>query len=290
MLARKNILAFLYRECNERAPNPGSIYSFRFSACYKLRAMSDSLPADIMRPGLRSVIATEGRLLTFRASREELAALNGWHLLFGLLCTWVVGIGRYWDNSRVPLLQRLGVGSVIYIFLLSLLLWLVLWPLRPKNCSYLRVLTFVSLVSPPAILYAIPVEHFYSIDTANSLNLLFLAIVAAWRVALLLFFMRRLGEMTWPTITIAALLPLTLIVVTLTVLNLERVVFNVMGGMRPSDRSAADSSFDFLFLLSVLSMILFVPTLLTYGVLAFVSWKDHRIDRRLELERDEHRR
>src|SRR5215813_7250088 len=141
--------------------------------------------ADGIGSGWRDVVGTTWRLLTFRATSTELVSLNRGHLFFGLLCTWIVGIGRYWDNPRVPILQRLGIGSVIYVFLLSLLLWLVLWPLRPKHCSYFRVLTFVTLVSPPAILYAIPVEHFFSIDTSNTINAWFLAIVATWRVALL---------------------------------------------------------------------------------------------------------
>src|SRR3712207_7552248 len=45
-------------------------------------------------------------------------------LAFGLACTWLVGVGRYWDNPRASLLQHLGVGSVVYVFALALLLWL----------------------------------------------------------------------------------------------------------------------------------------------------------------------
>jgi hypothetical protein len=40
-----------------------------------------------------SVINTTIRLLAFRASREELAALGYKHLALGLLCTWIVGMG-----------------------------------------------------------------------------------------------------------------------------------------------------------------------------------------------------
>src|SRR6266576_1888990 len=99
----------------------------------------------------------------------------GWrHFAAGLFCTWLVGMGRYWDNPRVGLLQHLGVGSIVYGFILSLFLWLMIWPLRPRNWSYFRVFTFVTLVSPPAILYAIPVQMFYPLDTANSINALFL--------------------------------------------------------------------------------------------------------------------
>src|SRR4029453_14039750 len=102
------------------------------------------------------------------------------------------------------------------------LLWLLIWPLRPKAWSYYNVLTFVSLTSPPAILYAIPVEQLINLDTARTLNVWFLAIVASWRVALLIFYLKRHAQLRPFSIAIAALLPLTLIVTTLTALNLER--------------------------------------------------------------------
>lgn len=214
----------------------------------------------------RSVVATTIRLLTFRANREELVNVTGKHLALGLVCTWIVGVGRYWDNPRVHLLQHLGIGSVVYVFILSLFLWLIVWPLRPKNWSYFRVLVFVSLVSPPAILYALPVEKFYSLATANTVNELFLLVVAAWRVALLIFFLRRLGELDKFSIVIAATLPLTLIVVTLTLLNLEKAVFDFMGGMT-REGTANDASYGILFLLSFFSFLLFIPLILCYGAL-----------------------
>jgi len=140
-------------------------------------------------PGWQSVFATAWRILTFRASREELISLSYRHLALGILCTWLVGMGRYYDNPRVGLLQHLGLGSVVYVFVFSLFIWLVIWPLRPGPWNYLRVCTFVSLVSPPAILYAVPVERFFDIATANSINAWFLVAVATWRVALLIYFL-----------------------------------------------------------------------------------------------------
>lgn len=226
-------------------------------------------------PAASNIWATAWRLLTFRASTEDLIQLNKRHLLFGLLCTWVVGIGRYWDNPRANFLQHLGVGSVIYVFVLALLLWFIMWPLKPRHWSYFRVLTFVSLVSPPAILYAIPVEYFYSIHTANGVNVWFLAIVATWRVALLFFFLRRLGGMGWASIVVSALLPLTLIVVTLTMLNLERVVFNLMGGL--AEESGGDASYEFLLVLSFLSIIMLLPILICYlALVAHTSGESKR--------------
>jgi hypothetical protein len=211
----------------------------------------------------QNILSTVIHLLTFRITREELLLLNYKHLGFGITSTWIVGIGRWWDDPGANLLQHLGIGSVVYIFLLPLLLWLVIWPLKPQNWSYRHVLTFVSLTSPPAILYAIPVERFTSLETARSLNVWFLAIVAAWRVALLFFYLSRHARLSAFPIAVAALLPITFIIVTLTVLNLERAVFDVMGGLRDGG-TANDSAYGMLVALTVLSMLLFIPLVICY--------------------------
>jgi hypothetical protein len=182
-----------------------------------------------------------------------------------LIFAWIVGIGRYYDNDRVGWLQHLGIGSVVYVLLLALFLWLLIWPLRPRKWSYLRVAAFISLVSPPAILYAIPLEFLFSVEVANTWNAIFLGIVATWRVALLIFFLRTLGQLDWLKTGIATLLPLAIIVVTLTVLNLEKVVFNLMGGLR--EPTANDASYTVLVGLTYLALLLFIPLVLCYGVL-----------------------
>ena len=214
-------------------------------------------------PGsLRDVIRTTIRLLTLRCSEGELASLGMRHFIFGLVCTWVAGVGRYWDNPRVGLLQHLGIGSVVYIFALSLLLWLVVWPLSPKHWTYFRVLAFLSLVSPPAILYAIPVERFFSLETSNNINFWFLSIVAVWRVVLLFFFLGVMARLDVVSVFVSAFLPLTLIVVALSALNLEKAVFSLMGGF--NERTPNDAAIATLQVLSLASMLLFVPLLLLY--------------------------
>lgn len=223
---------------------------------------SDSRP--VVTPW-RAVVVTSLRVIFFRASQFELIQVNGRHLVLGLACTWLVGMGRYWDNPRVGWLQHLGVGSVVYVFILSLFLCLIIWPLGPRNWSYFRVLTFVSLVSPPAILYAIPVEKFVSLATANSVNAMFLLIVASWRVALLIFLLKRVGELKWPSMVVATLLPLTLIVVTLSVLNLDKVVLDLMGGIQ--NPSPNDAAYAVLLMLSYFSILMFVPLVITYAII-----------------------
>ncbi len=187
-----------------------------------------------MRPPLhfRLVVSDVWRLLTFRLSREDFLRFDYGHLAVGLVLTWIVGMGRWWDDPGANLLQHLGVGSVIYIFVLAFVLWLVVRPFSPPDWTYKRVLTFVSLTSPPALLYAIPVERFFELSTARSMNVWFLAAVALWRVALLFYYLRRFARLKIFTVVVSALLPMMAIVATLTVLNLERAVFDVMGGLR----------------------------------------------------------
>lgn len=209
------------------------------------------------------------RLLTFRLTREEFLAVGYQHLIFGLVCTWIVGIGRYWDNPQVGILQHLGIGSVVYIFLLAIFLLFFIAPLKAKDWSYFRFLTFISLVSPPAILYAIPVEKFTDLGTANAVNAWFLLIVAMWRVALLLFALIRFFSMDGISAVTATFLPLGLIVLVLAFLNLERAVFNIMGGMS-APSSANDAAYNVL-LTIVLFAILFSPILLIIYIVLIVK-------------------
>jgi hypothetical protein len=213
------------------------------------------------------ILRTAIRLLTFRLSREEFLQFNYKHLALGITSTWIVGIGRWWDDPGANLLQHFGIGSVVYVFILAGLLWLVIWPLKPLDWSYRHVLTFVALTSPPGILYAIPVERFTSLETARTFNVWFLAIVAMWRVALLFFYLRRHARLPVLSIIVAALLPITFIMVALTMLNLERAVFDLMGGLR-SDGTANDSAYGILVGLTLFAMLLFIPLLMGYVFLA----------------------
>jgi hypothetical protein len=212
----------------------------------------------------REVGRTVARLLTFRISREELLALDARHLKVGLVCTWLVGMGRYWDDPGASLLQHLGLGSVLYVLVLSAFLWGVMYLLGPEDWSFQRLLTFVALVSPPAALYAIPVERFLDLSTARSVNAWFLLIVAAWRVGLLGFYLKRLARLGVFSMLVGTLLPLTAIVVALTALNLERAVFDVMSGMRENGGTANDEAYFVLLLLTMLSMAAVGPLLACY--------------------------
>lgn len=204
------------------------------------------------------------KLLTFKLTREEILKFNKKHFYLGLVGTWLVGMGRYWDDSGANLMQHLGLGSVIYIFVLALFIWLILIPFKIENWSYFIVLTFIGLTSFPAIFYAIPVEKFLSIETSNTINVWFLAIVAAWRLALLYYFLKQFTKLSIVNIITVTLMPICTIISILTMLNLHRVVFNIMGGMR--NPTPHDNSYMVLLLLTGISLVLLVPLLISYGV------------------------
>lgn len=210
-----------------------------------------------------------GRLLTFRRMGAGVRSHANAYLGFGLAMTWLAGIGRYWDNPRAELWQHAGLGSVAYVFSLALLLWLLILPLRARRWTYRNVLLFVCLTSPPALLYAIPVERFMSGEAALTANAWFLGIVASWRVALLLVFLKRdAGLMVWEAI-VACLLPLALIVVSLALLNLEHVVFNLMSGIRAEDQSANDAAYMIVVVLSYFSFMASPLLVIAYLWLVF---------------------
>jgi hypothetical protein len=214
------------------------------------------------------------RFLLFRGLPPDFKQHRLAYLCWGLALTWLAGLGRYWDHPKAEWYQYAGLGSVAYVFVLALILALVFLPLRPRNLSYLNVLTFVCLTSAPAILYAIPVERFLSLPAAQTANLWFLAIVAVWRVCLLFWFAHEVLRLPWLIVTIASLLPLAAIVIALSMLNLEHVVFNMMAGIRPEDASPNDFAYQVVFFLG-LSSAVFAPALIgLYGGAVLWRWRE----------------
>ena len=222
--------------------------------------------------GFLEILRDEWRLLTFRSMGPGVRTRYWSYLAFGLVATWLAGLGRYWDNPRAFDWQHLGLGSIGYVFVLSAILWLIVWPLRPKAWTYRNVLLFVTLTSPPAIFYAIPVEQFMSRTDARTANMLFLAVVAAWRVALYWRFLRKVAQLPVAAAIAAMLLPLALIVVALSALNLEHAVFNIMAGISDAQRTAADEAYAVVFWLSVLSFIAAPLVGLLYVGLIALRW------------------
>lgn len=209
------------------------------------------------------ILPTVLRLLTFQAGRHEMQHLDKRYLAFGLLCTWFVGMGRSWDDAQAGVLQHLGIGSIVYVFALSLLLWLTIRPFVNDGYSYLQMVTFVSLVSPPGLLYAIPVEQLFTEDVARSINMLFLSIVATWRVALLIFYFRKGLALEWSEVAISALLPLSTIMAPITIYRALESIATSMGGLR-GGTAGANQLETVLDILGGISILAFLPLVSLY--------------------------
>ncbi len=215
---------------------------------------------------LVEIVRDVWRLLTFRRMSAAVRDNYPSYLAFGLIATWLAGMGRYWDNPRAELWQHLGLGSLGYVFVLSLLLWALIAPLGPQNWRYRNVLLFVSLTSPPAILYAIPVERFMSLEHARTANMAFLGVVALWRVALYWIFLRRVAKLPGVAAVTGLFLPLALIVAALSMLNLEHAVFEIMAGLS-GEGTSADEAYGVVVMLSLLSTIVAPLFIILYIVL-----------------------
>jgi hypothetical protein len=202
--------------------------------------------------------------LTFSANGRFIQQHSTSLLKLGIVCTWVAGLGRYWDHPDAYWWQYLGLGSLAYVMILASIIFVLLMPFRPNSWTYKNVLLFVTLTSPPAILYAIPVEKFLSMETSASINIWFLAIVAIWRVALYVYFLRTLAKLNGIVILVASLLPITLIIVTLSLLNLEHATFEIMAGINASEQTSADGAYLTVVVLSLGSAILLPILVITY--------------------------
>ena len=232
---------------------------------------------------LKTLLLDEWRFLTFRPVSSAVHTQWRAFLIFGLVCTWLAGIGRYWDNPRAHLWQTLGLGSVAYVFILAFLIWALLAPLQPSNWSYRNVLLFLTLTSPLALLYAVPVEKFMSWEAAVSANVAFLGVVAIWRVALYIVFLRRTARMNAGGVVLGTLLPLSIIVFVLAVLNLEHVIFNIMGGIRPEDLTPNDGAYHFVVMLAYFSFFLAPVLIVFYLVMVVQALQEKRYNRIKDL-------
>lgn len=221
---------------------------------------------------MREVLRTQFRFLFFRPIRPDLSTNGIDYVVYLLLATWAVGVGRYWDHPSALPWQYMGLGSVAYVFVLSTFLYLIIWPLRPARWDWLNVFVFVGLTSLPGILYAIPVERFVDLDTAQGLNATFLGIVALWRVALYIYFLKSYAKLGELGTIVAILLPITVILFVLSVLNLEHVVFNIMAGIREEDRSPNDMAYGIVVLSTLFAFYGAPLTLLVYGIAVTRAW------------------
>lgn len=186
---------------------------------------------------LKQLLIAQRQLLLFRCQSFEVPD-PGWpSFLFVLVITWLTGIGRYWDHPDASLFQHSGLGSVIYLLVMSTILYLVIAPAAPLRITWPMLFLFVGMTSLPGLLYAIPVEQFLSTETAAAMNLRFLLIVAVWRVLLLLYFCRMAAGLSRFGSLVTAILPLSTIMVLLAAFSLEHVTFDLMAGLNVNENA-----------------------------------------------------
>ena len=117
------------------------------------------------------------------------------------------------------------------------------------------------------------------VTNAANLNIFFLGIVSIWRVALCGTFLYRWTGLREGTLVCAALFPLALIVVALAMLNLYRVLFEAMAGIRPTDATSSDGTYVVLLLLSWLTALASPILLLAYGAVVASRWTNRNTAR-----------
>jgi hypothetical protein len=178
-------------------------------------------------------------------------------------------MGRYWDAPDPSLLQRLGLGSLLFVFAFSGLVWLLVLPLKPQRSSYRQLLTFLALMSPVALLYAIPVEMMFDPRTAQFINIGFLGAISAWRVSLLGFYLGRLVGLPRAAAAVGTLLPILTVMIGLAAANAQHQVFSEMARVSPDGPAA------FTWTIEVMTssvIALFTPVLAAYWLVGRTRW------------------
>lgn len=218
-----------------------------------------------------NVLRDTARLLTFRLSREEFAAFTPAHLVFGLLCCWLAGIGRFWGTPDLPWTAHLGLGSLVYPWLLALVVAVLIHPLTAwRGVPYLSVVAFIALTGPIAFAYAPLTPEAFGVEGASVLRAGAMSVVSAWRLALLAWFLVHLAGLSWFEAGVVLALLLTGLVSSLVALNLDGAIFNLMRGMAPA-QTIADDSYALLVGLGLLALLALPVTGLSYLSLLWLA-------------------
>lgn len=216
-----------------------------------------------------AILADFARFATFRPLRGDVPAHMGAYLIVGLLIVWIVGIGRTWDVPDMPLIRKTGLGSVIYALALALFITLIVAPLRPARWRYENVLLMVTMTAAPGLIYAIPIEMFMPAGPAAGLNLIFLLIVAGWRMALYLSFLLNVAKLPTGATIVALMLPPTIIIAAISVAGAMDAIAHGMGGVRTAPPPGAISE-EVLSLMAQASWGLLMPLLVAWFALIVI--------------------
>lgn len=179
----------------------------------------------------REAFSDLGRFLTLRADFDLFDRFSLRHLAIGAFFTWLVGIARNWDLASATSTQAWGLQSLAYIIFMAFGIWVLLLPLKVGR-NYLHVLTMVAMTSVPGLIYGIPVEMFLLMEDARNANVWFLVLVATWRVAMAVHYLKRACDLSGGGAMSVLGLPVSMIVIGLIQSGRAGAVFEMMGGLR----------------------------------------------------------
>ncbi|XHC26305.1 hypothetical protein ABWH91_02835 [Phycisphaerales bacterium ac7] len=226
-------------------------------------------------------------LLGDREAILELAA-SRWTILIGAIFVVSAGFAREYDGEDLinepwhalrPLGASLASGTTLFLLVhCAIMLRSAKADRKPPRIdkSYVIFLGLFWMTAPMAWLYAIPYERFMSPVDAIGVNLCTLALVAAWRVALITRVISVIyGVRAAPVFFIVMLFADAVVFTVVTMVPTP--VIDVMGGIRHTDRDALIASVTFtLVVLSVLTAPIWI-----LGSLVAVGWlrPDWRVER-----------
>lgn len=218
-------------------------------------------------------------LLGSRDAILEVAS-SRWSILIGILFVISAGLAREYDGENLlhepwHALRPLG-ASLVSGTTLFLLVHLVAWMKSGKSesnppgffVSWMRFMGVFWMTAPMAWLYAIPYERWTSPVDAIKLNLWTLAIVALWRVVLMV----RVIQVIYGIKGIFAFFLVMIFsdaVVFTVITTVPTPVIDVMGGIRQSERDALLASVTFsVTILSILTApVWIIGALVSIGML-----------------------
>ncbi len=203
---------------------------------------------------MKAIFTDLWKFLTFRADQKDYERFGLWHFAVGFCFTWMVGILRNWDFPEAPIWAKLGLGSLVYIFLLTSVMWVSNALQGYENLSFTRILTVISMTAPPAVIYGIPVEAFMSLEGAQYANLCFLCIVALWRVTLFVHFLCVAGGNFFGRAMLVVFAPICLIALGLLSTGRIKYTIDLMGGLNRQPSGPNDAADALLLTLGFLSV------------------------------------
>ena len=187
----------------------------------------------------RNILIEQYRFLRFQPIQPKLKDHPFVYLTYAILAALLAGVGRHWDKPEALLFDKIGLSSVVYIFVLGTILWIFAKPLKPENWSLLSIYVFMGFCSPCAYIYAIPVEMVMDFWPSVGVNLVLLLIVSIWRLVLFFHHLTRVGKLKRSRAFAAMALPISIAVIALAYLGLTFAALAGMSGI-PEEELGTD--------------------------------------------------